>query len=184
MITGAYGEVGHRRSGTTPRRYRRRGDHPRTIGLHRHYPGASRGVHPQRPWTRDAEPSAASWPATPPRSAETMRSAPSTGVNFYRSVRTEGRLAIDPSANLPPFGAHWGASDRPQRPSCAARWSSPAAGTAGLLLAANGGLGCCEIAAAHPGDLDLAGVLSLTGNGGKIRIAPACTRRSSTPSTP
>lgn len=144
-----------------------------TIRLHRHYLHNLAATSRGGPWSLapgDLRRFVAGYTT---RSAETMKSARSTVVSFYRWAHTEGRVAVDPSVGLPAVSVPPGVP-RPA-PEAVLRRALAVAGhreRVMLLLAAYGGLRCCEIAAVHADDLDPAGVLYVTGKGGKTRIVP------------
>ena len=143
---------------------------PGTIRLHRHY---LRHVAAFVPRPFDALPAQLVQAlAVPTWSAETRKSCRSVIVAFYRWAHGAGHIAIDPSLGLPSISVPVGqARPAPEHVLARALATADPRTRLMLLLAAHGGLRCCEVARVHREDL-VDGVLYVTGKGGKTRVIP------------
>lgn len=149
---------------------------PGTIRLHRHYLRAAADEIRTHPWHVTTE-QLVEWFAAHRWAPETRRSALSSLRGFYRWAALMGHCDSDPTLRLPRVKVPAGRPrPTPENVVAAALRRADRRGRLMLLLAAYGGLRCCEIAPIHSRDLDGAGLLRVVGKGRKVRLVPIANR--------
>lgn len=110
--------------------------------------------------------------ARPDWAPETRKSARSTVRGFYRWAEDAGRVELDPARRMPAVRVPAGLPrPAPEQVVEDALRRADDRGRLMVLLAAYGGLRCCEIARLHSRDLTAEG-LRVRGKGGGTRVIP------------